>query len=79
MALLTLLLSPLKENFGRENVAQNRDSLFHLTDVGLLIFFFFNSSGKLLPPVQSKFKQFLSIYSWVNAASLWQNAMESVL
>lgn len=78
MALLSLLLSPLKENFGRENVAQNGDSLFHLTDVGLLIFFF-NSSGKLLPPVQSEFKLLLSIYSWVNAASLWQNAMESVL
>lgn len=40
MALLRLLLSSLKENFGRENVAQNGDSLFHLTDVGLLIFFF---------------------------------------
>jgi len=75
MALLSLLLSPLKENFGRENVAQNGDSLFHLTDVGLLIFFFFNSSGKLLPPVQSEFKRLLSIFSRANAASLWQNAM----
>lgn len=78
MALLSLFLSPLKKIFGRKNVAQNGDSLLHLTDVALLLFFFFNSSGKLLPPVQSEFKQLLSIYSWVNAASLWQNAMESV-
>lgn len=54
-----------------------RDSLLRLAHVALL-FFFFNSSGKLLPPVQSEFKQLLSIYLRVNAASLWQNATESV-